>query len=50
MLTLTCGVDGTVVRLLPSLTIPENLLREGLDILAEAIKRLAGDTAQKVNA
>ncbi len=50
VLTLTCGVDGTVVRLLPSLTIPENLLREGLDILAEAIKRLAGDTAQKVNA
>ena len=38
VLILTCGMDGNVIRLLPSLVIPENLLVEGLEILAGAIK------------
>ena len=37
LLILTCGIDGNVIRLLPSLVIPEALLREGLAILREAI-------------
>ena len=38
VLILTCGMDGNVIRLLPSLVIPENLLVEGLEILAGAIR------------
>ncbi|WP_291314428.1 4-aminobutyrate--2-oxoglutarate transaminase [Corynebacterium sp. UBA2622] len=38
VLILTCGMDGNVIRLLPSLVIPENLLVEGLEILTGAIK------------
>ncbi len=38
VLILTCGLDGNVIRLLPSLVITEALLREGLEILAETIK------------
>lgn len=42
VLILTCGMDGNVIRLLPSLVIPENLLVEGLEVLAGAVKeRLA---------
>src|SRR5699024_1503900 len=37
LLILTCGIDGNVVRLLPALTSPEHLLREGLDILTTEI-------------
>ncbi|MDO4910927.1 MAG: 4-aminobutyrate--2-oxoglutarate transaminase [Corynebacterium sp.] len=33
LLLLSCGLDGTVIRLLPSLVIPEALLREGLSLL-----------------
>ena len=38
VLILTCGLDGNVVRLLPSLVIPEELLRDGMRVLAEAIR------------
>ncbi|WP_115685616.1 4-aminobutyrate--2-oxoglutarate transaminase [Corynebacterium senegalense] len=38
VLILTCGMDGNVIRLLPSLVITENLLVEGLEILTSAIK------------
>ena len=38
VVTLTCGTDGTVIRLLPPLVIPETLLTEGLEILVAAIK------------
>ena len=38
VLILTCGIDGNVIRLLPALTIPEHLLREGLEILATEIR------------
>jgi 4-aminobutyrate aminotransferase/(S)-3-amino-2-methylpropionate transaminase len=36
LVTLTAGTFGNVLRFLPPLTIPEPLLLEGLDILAEA--------------
>lgn len=41
VLILTCGLDGNVVRLLPSLTIPEELLRDGLRVMAEAVRNNA---------
>jgi 4-aminobutyrate aminotransferase/(S)-3-amino-2-methylpropionate transaminase len=34
---LTCGTFGNVIRLLPPLVIGEDLLAEGLDVLAEAV-------------
>ncbi|ROZ62826.1 4-aminobutyrate--2-oxoglutarate transaminase [Kocuria soli] len=34
---LTCGTHGNIVRLLPPLTITDELLREGLEILSDAI-------------
>ena len=36
---LTCGMFGNIIRLLPPLTISDELLTEGLDILG----RLLGD-------
>ncbi|MFE9093087.1 4-aminobutyrate--2-oxoglutarate transaminase [Streptomyces sp. NPDC007264] len=38
VVTLVCGTYGNVVRLLPPLVIPEDLLREGLDVLVAAIR------------
>ena len=38
VVTLTCGTDGNVIRLLPPLVIPKTLLTEGLEILVAAIK------------
>ncbi|MGP9722881.1 4-aminobutyrate--2-oxoglutarate transaminase [Corynebacterium sp. AOP40-9SA-29] len=38
VLILTCGMDGNVVRLLPPLVIGEDLLRDGLGVLADAIR------------
>ena len=38
VLILTCGIDGNVIRLLPALTIPEHLLREGLEVLSKEIR------------
>ena len=37
VVTLTCGTYGNVLRLLPPLVIGEDLLREGLGVLAEAV-------------
>jgi 4-aminobutyrate aminotransferase/(S)-3-amino-2-methylpropionate transaminase len=34
VVTLTCGTYGNVLRFLPPLSIPDDLLREGLDIVA----------------
>ena len=42
LLVLTCGTYGNVVRFLPPLVIGEDLLREGLDILADALEAVAG--------
>lgn len=38
VLILTCGMDSNVIRLLPSLVIGEDLLRDGLNVLATAIR------------
>lgn len=38
LLILTCGLDGNVIRLLPSLVIPEALLRDGLGVLASTLR------------
>jgi 4-aminobutyrate aminotransferase / (S)-3-amino-2-methylpropionate transaminase / 5-aminovalerate transaminase len=38
VIVLTCGTDGNVIRLLPPLTIPEDLLAEALDVLADAVR------------
>jgi 4-aminobutyrate aminotransferase/(S)-3-amino-2-methylpropionate transaminase len=38
---LVCGTFGNVIRLLPPLVIGEDLLVEGLDILAEALRSQA---------
>jgi 4-aminobutyrate aminotransferase/(S)-3-amino-2-methylpropionate transaminase len=35
---LTCGSYGNVIRLLPPLSIPDDLLREGLAVLREAFR------------
>jgi 4-aminobutyrate aminotransferase / (S)-3-amino-2-methylpropionate transaminase / 5-aminovalerate transaminase len=37
VIVLTCGTFGNVIRLLPPLTIPEDLLIEGLDVIIEAL-------------
>lgn len=39
VLVLNCGLDGNNIRLLPPLVINEDLLREGLGVLAEAIRK-----------
>jgi 4-aminobutyrate aminotransferase / (S)-3-amino-2-methylpropionate transaminase / 5-aminovalerate transaminase len=39
VIVLTCGTDGNVIRLLPPLSIGDELLREGLDVLSDAIAR-----------
>jgi 4-aminobutyrate aminotransferase/(S)-3-amino-2-methylpropionate transaminase len=37
VIALTCGTFGNVLRFLPPLTIGDDLLGEGLDVLAEAL-------------
>lgn len=39
LIVLTCGTYGNVLRLLPPLAIPDHLLAEGLDVLADAFRR-----------
>ncbi|HKT57241.1 MAG TPA: aminotransferase class III-fold pyridoxal phosphate-dependent enzyme, partial [Microbacterium sp.] len=34
---LTCGTFGNVIRFLPPLSISDELLREGLDVVADAL-------------
>ena len=38
---LTCGTYGNVIRLLPPLVITEELLRDGLQVLIDAIRKAA---------
>jgi 4-aminobutyrate aminotransferase / (S)-3-amino-2-methylpropionate transaminase / 5-aminovalerate transaminase len=40
---LTCGTFGNVIRLLPPLVIGEDLLREGLGVLTDAVEASLGD-------
>ncbi|MFD0364064.1 4-aminobutyrate--2-oxoglutarate transaminase [Nocardia sp. GCM10030253] len=37
---LTCGTNGNVIRLLPPLVIGDELLADGIDVLADALRRL----------
>lgn len=37
VIVLTCGTYGNVIRFLPPLSIPDDLLREGLDVVAAAL-------------
>ncbi|MBU4464552.1 MAG: 4-aminobutyrate--2-oxoglutarate transaminase [Actinobacteria bacterium] len=37
VIVLTCGTYGNVIRFLPPLSIPDELLREGLDVVAAAL-------------
>jgi 4-aminobutyrate aminotransferase / (S)-3-amino-2-methylpropionate transaminase / 5-aminovalerate transaminase len=54
LVVLTCGTFGNVLRFLPPLVIPENLLEEGLDIVDEAFgtvaDRAVGDQVETANA
>jgi 4-aminobutyrate aminotransferase/(S)-3-amino-2-methylpropionate transaminase len=40
VIVLTCGTFGNVVRLLPPLTISDELLAEGLDVLTGELAKL----------
>lgn len=40
VITLTCGTYGNVIRFLPPLSISDELLNEGLDIVAKAVRAL----------
>ncbi|CAN5887568.1 hypothetical protein BH20ACT6_BH20ACT6_05860 [soil metagenome] len=42
VLTLTCGTYGNVLRLLPPLVMPGDLLAEALDVLEDALTTAAG--------
>ncbi|HKD98934.1 MAG TPA: 4-aminobutyrate--2-oxoglutarate transaminase [Micromonosporaceae bacterium] len=42
LLTLTCGTYGNVLRFLPPLVMPEDLLRKGLSILGDAFAKVCG--------
>jgi 4-aminobutyrate aminotransferase/(S)-3-amino-2-methylpropionate transaminase len=45
VVTLTCGTYGNVLRLLPPLVIGEDLLRDGLGVLADAVRAGAATAA-----
>jgi 4-aminobutyrate aminotransferase/(S)-3-amino-2-methylpropionate transaminase len=42
VIVLSCGTYGNVVRLLPPFVISDELLREGLDVLAGAVDEVLG--------
>ena len=37
---LTCGTYGNIIRFLPPLSIPEDLLAEGLDVVASVLREI----------
>ena len=41
LILLSCGVRGNVLRFLPALTMPDDILSEGLDILMRTIERVS---------
>jgi 4-aminobutyrate aminotransferase/(S)-3-amino-2-methylpropionate transaminase len=43
VIALSCGTYGNVVRLLPPLSIAENLLDDGISVLEEAVRQSAAD-------
>ena len=50
VVTLTCGTWGNVLRLLPPLAISDELLDEGLDVLAEAFAEVAREAGAREGA
>ena len=42
LILLACGYWGNTIRLLAPLTIPENQLEEGLDIIERSLRDIAG--------
>jgi 4-aminobutyrate aminotransferase/(S)-3-amino-2-methylpropionate transaminase len=42
VVTLTCGTWGNVLRFLPPLACPDELLEEAFDVLGEAFASVAG--------
>jgi 4-aminobutyrate aminotransferase/(S)-3-amino-2-methylpropionate transaminase len=40
LIVLSCGVRGNVIRFMPALTISDELINEGLDILGICLVRL----------
>ena len=40
LILLSCGIRGNVIRFLPALTISDELIAEGLDILADCLAEL----------
>ena len=49
VLTLTCGTHGNVIRLLPPLVIGEELLRDGLAVLRQAILDVAAEAGARTD-
>jgi 4-aminobutyrate aminotransferase/(S)-3-amino-2-methylpropionate transaminase len=47
LILLSCGVSANVVRLLAPLTIPDAMLEEGLEILAQSLYAATGRTAER---
>src|SRR6202789_280435 len=47
LILLSCGTAANVVRLLPPLTIPDAVLAEGLDLLADAVRDAYGRGAKR---
>jgi 4-aminobutyrate aminotransferase/(S)-3-amino-2-methylpropionate transaminase len=47
LILLSCGTALNVVRLLAPLTIPDNVLNEGLDILAAAVRDAYGRESKR---
>ena len=47
VIVLTCGTYGNVIRFLPPLSISDDLLHEGMDVVAAALsRRLTGPSAE----
>jgi 4-aminobutyrate aminotransferase/(S)-3-amino-2-methylpropionate transaminase len=40
LILLSCGVRGNVIRFLPALTIPTELVDEGMDLVAKSLAEL----------
>ena len=42
LMLLSCGIRGNVIRFLPALTASDAIVEEGLDILADVIRKFSG--------
>ena len=46
---LTCGTDGNVLRLLPPIVMPKQLLAQGLDVIERAFETAIKDAMPNFN-